>query len=202
MDIGLDHYSSPLFTPSYLSECDVDLVKKTLTGILHSFGENTDSLETSKLANVLNNYIETCNNAFLASERIRFFLLSSFIASTIISFITLAIVPISTLSICLVCILSLLLLSANFFILFNQTHGYHQENGWDALKKYYSEYTQNLYPKKFKNLTHQREKTTNLTTSFCLFTHQKKLPDFKCSVNEDSLQNENYYAGNINCNAP
>ena len=30
MDIGLDHYSSPLFTQSYLSECDVDLVKKAL----------------------------------------------------------------------------------------------------------------------------------------------------------------------------
>ena len=119
MDIGLDHYSSPLFTQSYLSECDVDLVKKALTGILHAFDENTDSLETSTLANVLNNYIEACNNAFLASERIRFFLLSSFIVSTIISFVTLAIAPISILSICLVCILSILLLSANFFILFN-----------------------------------------------------------------------------------
>lgn len=190
MNIKPDYYLSPLFfARSSLSTCDVDLVKKTLARIFHPFKENTNALEPSRLADMLNHYIDGCNNAFLASERIRLFLLASFIASTTISFIALSIVPISILSVSLVCILSLLLLSTNFFILLNQIHGYHQESSWDMLKKYYSDYTKNLYSKKFnQNLTSSQEKIYNSTASFCLFTPQKiRLADhFKYSTHADA----------------
>lgn len=126
-------------------ECDIDLVREALT-ILHPADKNSvASPELLQIVNVLNNYLKECNNTFLASERIRLFLLLSLWASVIISFITLAILPISAASIVLICVISLILLSVNIFTLFNQTSAYQQDIDWKQLKKCCSDYTKKLY---------------------------------------------------------
>lgn len=163
----MDYDGVPLSTQPYLLECDVDLVKEALYSILHPVAENSDTPpESIQIADALNKYIEECNNAFLASERIRLFLLLSLLVSLTISLIALATLPVSTVSVTLICIVSLILFSVNVFTLFHQMSGYQQAIDWNKLKTHCSEYTKKLYSK---------QKISSPTSISCLFS-AKKIP--------------------------
>jgi hypothetical protein len=159
----------------YLLECDIELVKDALHLILNPVDEQSVSPETTQMVRTLINYLKECNNAFLASERIRLFLLLSLCASLIISFISLATLPITALSITLIFIVSLLLFSVNIFTLFNQMSGYQQEIDWNKLKTHCSEYTKKLYSEKLKenSLSNPLYKISSPTSAPCLFSAKK-----------------------------
>ncbi|MCH9636896.1 hypothetical protein [Rickettsiella endosymbiont of Litargus connexus] len=192
MYIEMEYYWLPLSTQSFLLRCDIDLVKEALTTLLHLNAENSASPESIKLVHNLNNYLKECANAFLASERIRLFLLLSLFVSVIVSFIALAMLPVNTLSITLICIISLVLFSVNVFTLLNQTHGHQQEIDWNTLKKHCSNYTEKLYSENFKpTLTNTTEKISSPTSALCLFPARKspKNNEFKHNTPQNSFNN-------------
>ena len=164
------YYWHPVIIQPFLEECDINLVKETLTILLHPHAENsTLTPESIQLAHKLYNYIKECNNAFLASERIRIFLLLSLAACLIISFIALITMPATALSITLICLTSLILFSVNVFTLINQMEAYQQEINWDKLKTHCSNYTERLYSEKF-NPNLKKEKIASPTSESCFFS--------------------------------
>lgn len=166
---AMDYQWIPISDQPYLLECDIDLVKEALYVLLHPIAGNSDvPSESIQIAHALNNYLKECNNAFLASERIRVFLLLCLFASLTLSFIALATLPITAVSITLIFIVSLLLFSVNIFTLFNQMSGYQQEIDWNKLKTHCSEYTKKLYPK---------QKISSPTSISCLFSATKIPPN-------------------------
>ena len=164
------YYWHPVIIQPFLEECDINLVKEALTILLHPNAENsTLTPESIQLAHKLYNYIKECHNAFLASERIRIFLLLSLAASLIISFIALLTLPATALSVTLICLASLILFSVNVFTLINQMGAYQQEIDKDKLKEHCSDYTEKLYSGNFKkNLT--QEKIASPTSAPCFFS--------------------------------
>ncbi|MFZ0219229.1 MAG: hypothetical protein WAL30_03385 [Candidatus Aquirickettsiella sp.] len=177
----MDYYWPQLSPPPLLSECDVGLVKKALTIILHLNTENSTTPhppESIQIAYALNKYIIECNRAFLASERIRLFLLLSLFASLIISFIVLTTLPISAVSVTLICIISSLLFSVNIFTLLNQMSGYQQEIDWSKLKQHCLHATEKLYSGNFKPTSHLNnplDQISSPTSDPCMFS-AKKIP--------------------------
>lgn len=161
-------YPLPLYTQPYLLECDIDLVMAALYSILHPNRENSDPpLKSVQITEALINYIKDCNDAFLASENIRAFLLLSLLVTLIISFIALAMLPVTPLNIALICILSLVLFSVNIFTLFHQMNGYQQESDWARLSARCSAYTTEKLCSK--------DKVSSPTSAPCLFP-AKKIP--------------------------
>lgn len=192
MYIEMEYYWLPLSTQPFLLGCDIDLVKEALTTLLHLNAENSASPESIQLVHNLNNYLKECDNAFLASERIRLFLLLSLCVCVIVSFIALAILPVNTLSITLICIISLVLFSVNFFTLFNQMNGHQQEIDWNTLKNHCSDYTEKLYSENFKqNLTNTTKKISSPTSAPCLFPARKfpQNDEFKHNTPGNSFNN-------------
>ncbi len=189
---AMDYQWIPISDQPYLLECDIDLVKEALYILLHPITENSDaSPESIKIAYALNNYLKECNNAFLASERIRVFLLLCLFASLILSFIALATLPVTAVSITLIFIVSLLLVSVNIFTLFNQMSGYQQEIDWNKLKTHCSKYTEKLYSEKFKTQSPNNplQKISSPTSDPCLFS-AKKIPqndDVNANICNDRL---------------
>ncbi|MGC1853877.1 MAG: hypothetical protein WA659_00665 [Candidatus Aquirickettsiella sp.] len=203
----MDFYWMPLSTPPYLLESDIDLIQKALTILLHPIAENSSTPpESIPIAQALNNYLRECNNAFLASERIRGFLLLSLLASLIIAFISLVSLPVTAVSITLICIVSFILFSVNLFTLFNQITGYQQEVNWNKLKLHCSEYRDKLDSGEFKtsNLNNQLEKTSSPTIAPCLFSAKKISTDnnrLNHTEHRLSATDENLYEASIESNA-
>lgn len=162
MYFAMDYPGTPLYTQPYLLEFDIKLVEDALEK-LH---ENSD-ISSKSLAQALSEYCKACNNAFLASEYIRAFLLLSLLVTLIISLIALAMLPVTPLNVALICFVSLILFSVNIFTLFHQTNGYQQETDWTKLNRRYSEYTtEKLYSK---------DKISSPTSAPCLFP-AKRIP--------------------------
>lgn len=164
----MDFYWISHSTHVFLSECDLELVKEALNFILNPRDEQSASPEAVQIAYALNNYLKECNNAFLASERIRLFLLLTLFASLLITFISLATLPISVISITSICILSIILFSVNLFTLYNQMAGYQQEINGNTLKRVCSDYAEKLYSanKSLKSIS-------SPTSAPCLFPARK-----------------------------
>lgn len=180
---------TPLTTQPFLLECDTDLVKEALSIILAPYAENSVSPESTHLAHALNNYIKECNNAFLASERIRLFLLFCLLAVFVISFITLAAIPLSIAGMILIGVTASLIAAVNFFTLYHQT-GYRQEIESDKLKQYCSEYTEKLASTKFKPKLQANKTLEQILcpiSHFCLFTPKKTPPADMLQLQEGSL---------------
>lgn len=169
----IDFYWSPLYTQPFLLECDIELVKDVVQLILNPIKGQSAPPETVQIAHALNNYLKECNNAFLASERIRLFLLLTLFASLFISFISLAMLPITAVSITLICMVSFILFSVNLFTLYNQMSGYQQEIDWNKLKKYCSDYTERLYSEKSTGFNKPFGSISSLTSAPCLFSARK-----------------------------
>ncbi len=185
-------YTSPL-----LFECDTELVKKSLQLVLDSIDKQTCLIPESKqLVCAVNNYIKECNNAFLASERIRNFLLLGLFINLIITFIVLITIPITPLTIGLVCVASLILFAINLFTLYQQMHGLDQENAKNALSKCHKYFKEMLNSKNLKsNLFDKQEKIQSPTSSLCLFPAQKipQNDELKQNIDENSLNDsENF----------
>ncbi|WP_342219484.1 hypothetical protein [Rickettsiella endosymbiont of Miltochrista miniata] len=211
---AMDYQWISLSDQPYLLECDIDLVKEALTILLHPIAGNSDTPPDSiEIAHALNNYLKECNNAFLASERIRVFLLLCLFASLTMSFIALAIFPVTAVSITLIFIVSLLLFSVNIFTLFNQMSGYQQEIDWNKLKTHCSEFTKKLYSEKFKtqSLNSPLQKVSSPTSDPCLFSAKKIPQNDVLSANIDNNRlnhierrlspiNEDFYDASIEPN--
>lgn len=176
------------YTYPVLLECDIELVKKTLQLILDFIDKQT-APESKQITSALNNYIKECNNSFLASERIRNFLLLGLFANLIVSFIVLACIPVTALSISLVCFASLVLFSVNLFTLYQQMQGFDQENARNTLKKSYTNFKKIVNSKNFKSDSiYQQEKILSPTSASCLFPAQKiSQNDELRQSNENSL---------------
>lgn len=189
------YWISPSIHP-FLLECDIELVKDALYIILNPVDEQSASPEAIQIAHALNNYIKECNNAFLASERIRVFLLLSLFASLIIAFISLATLPVSALSITLICVVSCILFSVNLFTLYNQMCGYQQEIDWNKLRKYCSDYSEKLDSANYKPSYGQHktlEKISSPTSAPCLFSTKKILPN----TDDDHLNHSEHRLSSI-----
>lgn len=173
----------PIIQP-FLEECDLALVKEALITLLHPNAENfTLTPESIQLAYKLYHYIKECNNAFLASERIRVFLLLSLAASLIILFIALFTLPATALSITLICFASLILFSVNVFTLINQMGAYQQESDRDKLKEHCSNYTEKLYAGNFKQ--NLKEKTASLISAPYFFSIKEISENNEIKTNTD-----------------
>ncbi|TLY47402.1 MAG: hypothetical protein E6K54_05755 [Gammaproteobacteria bacterium] len=170
------------YTYPLLLECDLELVEETLQ-LFNAINKSTIIPESKQIVGALNNYIKECNNAFIASERIRNFLLLSLFANLIITFIVLASIPISALSISLVCFASLILFSVNLFTLSQQMQGFDQENAQNILKKSHARF------KEMVNLNNKPEKILSPTSALCLFPAQKNSQndDLRENSDDDSL---------------
>ncbi|MEN9917114.1 MAG: hypothetical protein RLY40_1046 [Pseudomonadota bacterium] len=163
------------YTYPILLECDIELVKKTLQLILDLIDNQAGVIpEPKQLTSALNNYIKECNKSFLASERIRNFLLLGLFANLIVSFIVLACIPVTALSVSLVCFSSLILFSVNLFTLYQQMQGFDQEKARNTLENNYANFKEIIHPKNFKpDSIYQQEKILSPTSAPCLFPAQK-----------------------------
>lgn len=187
-------YTSPI-----LNECDIELVKKSLTLIV----EQTDLIpESEQLVCTLNNYIKECNNAFLASERIRNFLLLGLFTNLIITFIVLVSIPVTPLSFSLVCFTSLILFAVNIFTLYQQTQGLDQEDAKNGLTKCLKNFKKILNSKNLKShLINKQQKFQSPTSMPCLFPAQKipQNDELEQTINESSLNDpENFPPPKLN----
>lgn len=179
------YWLEPLpFTPlTYMStspvllECDIELVKKSLQLLLDAIAKQTHLIpESEQLAWAINNYIKQCNNAFLASERIRNFLLLGLLTNLIITFIVLASIPVTPFSIGLVCFTSLIFFAVNLFTLYQQMHGFQQEDSKCVLTSCHKNFKEIFNSKNLKSsLMDKREKIQSPTSMICLFPAQKNL---------------------------
>lgn len=176
------------YTSPVLLECDIELVKKSLQLLIDSLDKQTCLIPESKqLVEAVNNYIKECNNAFLASEQIRNFLILGLFANLIITFIVLASIPVTPLSISLVCFASLILFSINLFTLYQQMQGVDQEITRNTLTKCNKNFKEILNSKNLiSNSIYKQEKVQSPTTTLCLFPAQKILPN-----NDELKQNSN-----------
>lgn len=188
----MDYYWISSSSQPCLLEYDIELVKDALYLILNSINERSAPPEAVQIAYELNNYLKECNNSFLASERIRVFLLLSLFACLAISLISLATLPITAVSISLFCIVSFMLVSVNFFTSYNQMSGYQQEINQNKLKTHCSEYAEKLYLGKFKQTrTNTLGKISSPTSTACLFP-ARNIPQndtFRPNTDENSFNN-------------
>jgi hypothetical protein len=185
-------YWMPHSTQPFLLKCDINLVKEALAIILNPYAENSAPPESLQIAHALNNYLAECNNAFLACERIRLFLLLSLLASLVISLIALATLPVSAVSVTLICMISFILFSVNIFTLYHQMSGYQQEIDWNKLKKICSDYTEKC--KSAYGLNKPLGSISSPTSDPCLFS-TRKIPqkdETNTNADEERLNNSEH----------
>lgn len=187
-------------TSPVLLECDIELVKKSLQLLIDALDKQTCLIPESKqLVEAINNYIKECNNAFLASEHIRNFLILGLFANLIVTCIVLASIPVTPLSISLVCFASLILFSINLFTLYQQMQGVDQEITRNTLTKCNKNFKEILNSKNLiSNSIYKQEKVQSPTTTPCLFPAQKNLPN-----NDELKQNsDNKFLNNSENSSP
>lgn len=186
----MDFYG-PLVTQPFLLESDIELIEAALSLILKPVNEQQAPPETIQIALALTNYLKECNNAFLASERIRLFLLLTLSASSIIIFISLLTLPISIITITSFCIFSFILFSVNLFTLYNQMSGCQQEIDWSNLKKVCADYAEKLHPanKPTCDLNKPLKSISSPTSAPCLFPARKisQNDDMNATITNDRL---------------
>jgi hypothetical protein len=192
----MELWTTPLTTQPFLLECDTDLVKKSLSIFLDPPAENLLSPETIQFIDALYQYIQTCNKAFLASEKIRVFLSFCLLTVFVTSFIMLASLPVSITGMILIGVMSFLIASVNIFNLNQSWIGCQQEIDSEILKNCCSDSEKNLTLRKLTILPYRHkasEKKLSYVFDVGLFTPKKALNEK--SFNEENVNSQTYLPG-------